>query len=90
MPKYNKCVECIEFHEINNFITYDELFKILLSKGMPPEICYKIIELSVDYNYCSFCEIKLCDYHSIYAKYYLKYYKGYDNGYICNKCCLKL
>ena len=83
--KYNDCVECSVFPESNRMV-YDIIFNELITK-LPPELCYKIIELSVDYNYCSFCEIKLCDYHSIYAKYYLKYY---DHGYICNKCCQKL
>ena len=89
MSKYNECKECIEFPKSNSILTYDAIFKVLKSLNLPPDICYKIIELSVNYNYCSFCETKLCDYHSTCAKYYLKHYKGYDHGYMCNKCCLK-
>jgi len=89
MVKYNDCVECIEFPKSNSILIYDAIFKVLSSQHLPREICYKIIELSVDYKYCSFCELKLCDYHGTCAKYYLHYYKGYDHGYMCNKCCLK-
>jgi hypothetical protein len=87
MSKYNDCKECIDLS--NSIKTYDEIFEILQSLNLPPEICYKIIELSVNYKYCSFCEIKLCDYHAAYATYYLTHYRGYDHGYMCNKCCLK-
>ncbi len=65
----------------NSILTYDAMVNLLCSHHLPAEIWYK---------YCSFCEIKLCDYHATYAKCYLTYYKGYDYGYMCNKCCLKI
>ena len=83
----NECnyIECIGLnHKFNNDYRLNlEKQSILISLGIPKEICQKIIKLSYNLTNCSYCDNKLCEKHKILAKTYS------GNGWqtiMCNNC----
>ena len=89
--KYNYCLECIDLDLPNLKSEPLDKFKkihIILQENspLPNELIFKIIELSINYMKCTFCDTILGGYHSQRAKYYGKYYKHYD-CYMCDNCC---
>lgn len=88
---FNHCEECIDLdipiYKCSNLERYKKIFDIFKKNSLlPNELILKIIELSVTYDKCSFCDTKLCGYHTQRAEYYGKYYKNYECK-MCNSCC---
>jgi len=96
MPtKFSKCDECHYLkclpldHMIND--DYKNLLEIestLIKKGIPREICIKIIRINHPLKKCTFCNRnKLCPSHFERAKYYANYYRKDLSGAMCDSCC---
>jgi hypothetical protein len=82
--KISKCPECIynpnlSIDHVSNreHKKHIEIQQILMQLGLPPEITIIIINFSIDYQKCGFCDVILCRFHylrGIYTEMAVSYF----------------
>jgi hypothetical protein len=88
---FSDCNECshIKSLDTNHYLNkryklHLEKYNVLLLTCLPVEICLKIMKISNNLLKCSYCNNKLCSYHSARAFNKARYYT--KSGIICDNC----
>lgn len=89
---FSDCYECNYHKCLGLDHKFNERYKknlekqlILLSLGIPVEICQKIIKISHNLTKCSYCNTQLCKEHTDRGIDNGKHYRG--KGIMCDQCC---